>query len=207
MPKDLKALKTWLIDNNCKDVCMESTGKYWIPIFNVLESSCNVSVSHPKYVRAIPSKKTDKKDSIWIADVFKHGLVQPSFMPPLEIRQLRDLMRYRFKLVNLSDAQNSKMAVCLDHYDYINKCIEKLEKAILPLLANYQSQINLLLTVPSVQDISAVYILSKIGANMSVFTSANHLCSWVGLTPQSNESASKKNLLKFLELVYILNLY
>ena len=50
---DIKKLKQWLIDNNCKDVCMESTGKYWIPIFNILEDSCNITITHPKYVKAI----------------------------------------------------------------------------------------------------------------------------------------------------------
>ena len=50
---DIKKLKQWLIDNNCKNVCMESTGKYWIPIFNILEDSCNVTITHPKYVKAI----------------------------------------------------------------------------------------------------------------------------------------------------------
>ena len=265
LTKDIKHLKQWLIDNDCKDVCMESTGKYWIPIFNILEDTCHVVITHPKYVRAIPGKKTDKKDSIWIADIFKHGLVNPSFMPPLEIRQLRDLMRYRFKLLNcrtseknrfqnsltmsnimisnvvtdtfgktaqsilkkmlskndnltleeispllrknlkaspqeilesvqgnLTKEQNSKMEICLEHYDYINQCVDKLEKAILPLVANYQNEINLLLTIPGVQDVSAIYILSEIGSNMDVFVDDKHLCSWAGLTPQNNESAGKK---------------
>lgn len=83
-----------------KDVCMESTGKYQIPIFNILENTCHVIITHPKYVRAIPGKKTDKKDSILITDIFKYELVNPCFIPPFEIKQLRDLMRYRFKLLN-----------------------------------------------------------------------------------------------------------
>ena len=164
-------------------------------------------------------------------------------MPPLEIRQLRDLMRYRFKLLNcrtseknrfqnsltmsnimisnvvtdtfgktaqsilkkmlskndnltleeispllrknlkatpqeilesvqgnLTKEQNSKMEICLDHYDYINKSVDKLEEAILPLVANYQNEINLLLTIPGVQDVSAIYILSEI-----CYLKMNHL--------------------------------
>ena len=98
--KGLKELSQWLCENNCRDVCMESTGKYWIPVFNVLETTCNITLAHPKYVKAIRGKKTDKKDAQWIADLFKHDLVAGSFMPPLAIRQLRDLMRYRFKLTN-----------------------------------------------------------------------------------------------------------
>ena len=96
--KGLKDLLQWLLKHNCKDVCMESTGKYWIPVYNVLENDCTIVLAHPKYVKAIRGKKTDKKDAKWIADLFKHDLVAGSFMPPADIRQLRDLMRYRFKL-------------------------------------------------------------------------------------------------------------
>ena len=263
--KDILRLKQWIKDNNCKDVCMESTGKYWIPIFNILEDSCNVIITHPKYVKAITGKKTDTKDSVWICDLFKHNLVQGSFMPPLDIRQLRDLMRYRFKLTNcksseknrfqnsltvsnimisnvvtdtfgktsksilqlllsretnldiqditpllkknlksspqeildsiqgnLTQEQNSKMKVCLKHYDSIIECTNELERTILKLVLPYQKQIELILSVPGIQNISAITILSEIGTDMSVFKSCEHLCSWAGLTPQCNESAGKK---------------
>ena len=70
---DLLKLKQWLKSNNYFDVCME-TGKYWIPIFNVLEDEINVYLTHSKYVKAIKGKKTDKKDSKWIYDLFKHDL-------------------------------------------------------------------------------------------------------------------------------------
>ena len=93
--KDLRLCADWLSANNCKDVCMESTGIYWIPIYNILEASCKIVLAHPKYVKAIRGKKTDKKDAKWIADIFKHDLVSGSFIPPADIRQLRDLVRYR----------------------------------------------------------------------------------------------------------------
>lgn len=106
--KGLRELSQWLCENGCQDVCMESTGKYWIPVFNVLEESCNITLAHPKYVKAIRGKKTDKKDAKWIADLFKHDLVAGSFMPPLAIRQLRDLMRYRFKLTNFISSEKNR---------------------------------------------------------------------------------------------------
>lgn len=106
--EDLIKCREWLVSNNTLDVCMESTGKYWIPIFNILETECNCVIAHPKYVRSIPGKKTDKKDSKWIADMFKHGLVEPSFMPPADIRQLRDLMRYRNKLINIRTSEKNR---------------------------------------------------------------------------------------------------
>ena len=81
----LKTLLQWLLDRNCKDICMESTGKYWIPVYNILEQDCSIVLAHPKYVKAIRGKKTDKKDAKWIADLFKHDLVAGSFMPPANI--------------------------------------------------------------------------------------------------------------------------
>lgn len=111
--KGLKELLQWLLVNNCKDVCMESTGKYWIPVFNVLEDTCTIVLAHPKYVKAIRGKKTDKKDAKWIADLFKHDLVAGSFMPPADIRQLRDLMRYRSKLTNFMSSEKNRLQNCL----------------------------------------------------------------------------------------------
>ena len=110
---DLRRCAVWLSENNCRDVCMESTGKYWIPIYNILETTCNIVLAHPKYVKAIRGKKTDKKDAKWIADIFKHDLVSGSFIPPADIRQLRDLMRYRWKLTNFTTGEKNRAQNCL----------------------------------------------------------------------------------------------
>lgn len=109
----LKQLSEWLHSNSCKEVCMESTGKYWQPVYNILEATCKITLAHPKYVKAIRGKKTDKKDAKWIADLFKHDLVAGSFMPPADIRQLRDLMRYRFKLTNFQSSEKNRTQNCL----------------------------------------------------------------------------------------------
>jgi len=110
---DLRHLANWLSENNCQDVCMESTGKYWIPIYNILEPTCKVVLAHPKYVKAIRGKKTDTRDATWIADLFKHDLVAGSFIPPPDIRQLRDLMRYRVKLTNFTVGEKNRAQNCL----------------------------------------------------------------------------------------------
>ncbi len=110
---DLKLCRDWLESNECKHVCMESTGKYWIPIYNILESSCNVVLAHPKYVKSILGKKTDKKDAQRIADIFKHDLVSGSFIPPADIRQLRDLTRYMVKLTSFSTGEKNRAQNCL----------------------------------------------------------------------------------------------
>ena len=102
--------KNWLIEHKCFDVCMESTGKYWIPVFNILEteSKMNIVLVHPKYVKAIKGKKTDKKDSKWICDLFKHDLLKSSFIPPKDIRELRDLSRYHFKLICMRTSERNR---------------------------------------------------------------------------------------------------
>lgn len=97
---------------------MESTGKYWIHAYNILEVICKVVLAHPEYVKAIRGKKTDKKDAQWIADLFKHDLVASSFMPPLPIRQLRDLMRYRFKLINFMTSEKTVSRIALQSPTY-----------------------------------------------------------------------------------------
>jgi len=111
--KGLKELLQWLILHDCHDVCMESTGKYWIPVYNVLENDCDIVLAHPKYVKAIKGKKTDKKDAKWIADLFKHDLVAGSFMPSADIRHLRDLMRYRYKLICFMSSEKNRLQNCL----------------------------------------------------------------------------------------------
>ena len=262
----LRKLSEWLYSNSCTEVCMESTGKYWIPVYNVLEATCKITLAHPKYVKAIRGKKTDKKDAKWIADLFKHDLVAGSFMPPLAIRQMRDLMRYRFKLTNfrsseknriqncltvsniqlanvvsdtfgkssmkiidhllenptdkdfdfvpllhasmlhkvddirlaldgmITPEQRQKMNIILQHYDVLEKCKSNLESVILSLSEPYAKELTLVSTVPGIKNpFSAIAIISEIGVDMSVFSTAKHLCSWAGLTPQNNESAGKKH--------------
>lgn len=110
---DLRRLATWLASYNCRDVCMESSGKYWIPVFNALEKTCNVCLTHPKYVKAIKGKKTDKKDAKWISELFKCDLVRSSFIPPPDIRQLRDLCRYYVKLTSFVSSEKNRAQNCL----------------------------------------------------------------------------------------------
>lgn len=110
---DIQKFHDWLIENNCFHVCMESTGKYWIPIFNYLEADIDVCLTHPKYVKAIKGKKTDKKDSKWIADLYKFDLVRCSFIPPKDFRQMRELARYRFKLVCMKASEKNRIQNCM----------------------------------------------------------------------------------------------
>ena len=217
-------LQNWLVEKNCNIVCMESTGKYWIPIYNILEDTCKITLANPRHIKNFPGNKTDKRDSIWISDLHKHNLVRGSFIPPKEIRELRDLLRYRSKLVNfrsseknriqnsltvsnfmissvvsdtfgksassiikyamdnpdklldvdfkeflhrsmiakaeeinlsmqgsISKEQASKMKVCFDHYDYIEKCISQLDISISLLSSSLNPQIEMVTTTPGIK--------------------------------------------------------
>ena len=258
----LQLLAEWLAENNCRDVCMESTGKYWIPVWNVLELTCECVLAHPKYTKAIKGQKTDKRDAKWIADVFKHDMIHGSFIPPHEIRQLRDLVRYHFKLTSYTTGEKNRAQNCLTvsniklddvfsdvfgksasaivtrllennepfdvsefvdrrcktpiaeiqaavdgiicaqqaeklriiraHMDSLELCKANLESEILTVAKPFLPQINLVLTVPGIKTFSAVAVIGEIGADMSVFATSRHLCSWAGLTPQNDQSAGKK---------------
>jgi len=105
---DILRFKQWLLENDCRDVCMESTGKYWVPVYNLLEDEINVVVASPKWVRAVKGNKDDKKDSKWIGDLFRLGLVPGSFIPPKPIRVLREYTRYRYKLVSCKTSEKNR---------------------------------------------------------------------------------------------------
>ena len=106
--RNLLAFKQWLLDNNCKDVCMESTGKYWVPVWNILEGVVNVVIANPKWVSAVKGNKDDKKDSKWIGNLFRMGLVPSSYIPGKNIRILREFTRYRSKLVAMRASEKNR---------------------------------------------------------------------------------------------------
>jgi len=100
--------RQWLLDNDCHDVCMESTGKYWVPVFNLLEDNINVVIANPKWVKAVKGNKDDEKDSKWIGDLFRLGLVKGSYIPCKAIRILREYTRYRYKLVSCRSSEKNR---------------------------------------------------------------------------------------------------
>ena len=115
--------KQWLIENDCYDVCMESTGKYWYPIYNLLEDTIRLTIATPKWVRAVKGNKDDTKDSKWIGDLFRLGLVPGSYIPPKPIRILREYTRYRFKLVSCKSSEKNRFqnafTVCIVALDSV----------------------------------------------------------------------------------------
>lgn len=110
---DLIEFKKWLISNNCYHMCMESTGKYWIPVFNILEDKINVTIANPKWVRCVKGEKDDNKDAKWIADLFRLGMVRGSYIPSKEIRILREFTRYKCKLTGIRSGEMNRYHNCL----------------------------------------------------------------------------------------------
>lgn len=111
---DLIRFRDWLIDNDCFNVCMESTGKYYIPVYNALEGYIsNVVVANPKWVKCIKGEKDDNKDAKWISDLFKLGLVRSSFIPNKDFRILRELTRYKFKLTCIRTSEKNRFTNAL----------------------------------------------------------------------------------------------
>ena len=106
--------RNWLLDNDCQNVCMESTGKYYIPVYNALEGYIsNVVVANPKWVACIKGEKDDNKDAKWIADLFKLGIVRSSFIPSKDFRVLRELTRYVYKLTCIRSSEKNRFTNAL----------------------------------------------------------------------------------------------
>lgn len=112
--RDLLALRAWLHSEGCTHVAMESTGVYWKPVYALLEGAFEIVVANARHIKNVPGRKTDVKDAEWIADLLCHGLLRSSFVPPKPIRELRDLLRYRRKLVESRGAERNRLLKLLE---------------------------------------------------------------------------------------------
>jgi transposase len=263
--KALQELKEWLTSLGVTTVAMESTGVYWKPVFNVLEADFEILLVNARHVKNVPGHKTDKRDSRWLTKLLLSGLLQGSFIPPLEIRQLRDLFRYKRKLTGQVSAEKNRLQKILEdanvklssvvsdtfgvsatkiidallageenieelvklchgklkpkqaaleealvgklteHHKFMLRTIKKSIGNIEGIIAEvgrqieeqskaYEVEIELLQTIPGVGKESAIGIIAEIGVEMEVFPNEQHLASWAGMSPGTNESAGKKKV-------------
>jgi transposase len=114
MTPDLLRMYDWLTHQKCPIVAIESTGVYWKPVFNLLEPEIKVILVNPERVKPREGKKTDARDAQWLAQLLEHNMVEPSFIPPIEIRDLRDVVRYRTKLVEERAAEVNRVSKLLE---------------------------------------------------------------------------------------------
>lgn len=122
MTRDLREMGEWLHAHGVQRIAMEATGVYWKPIWNILEErrEFELLLVNAQHIKQVPGRKTDQKDSEWIADLLQHGLLRGSFVPPVEVRRLRDLTRMRASLQQ-------------DHAAYANRIQKVLEDANIKL--------------------------------------------------------------------------
>ena len=114
MTNDLRSLSEWMKEYGVTAVAMESTGIYWKPIFNILEDDFDIVLANAQHIKNVPGRKTDVKDCQWIAHLFRNGLISGSFIPPREIRELRDLTRTRRKLVGAMTSEKNRVQKVLE---------------------------------------------------------------------------------------------
>ena len=154
---DLIRFKDWLIENDCQNVCMESTGKYYVPVYNALEGHIsNVVVANPKWVKAIKGEKDDNKDAKWIADLFKMGLVRSSYIPYKDFRILREFTRYRYKLTNTKSSEKNRFTNALT----VGNC--KLDMVFTDIFGkSSQSIINIILNNDNFSDDDIISCIDK----------------------------------------------
>lgn len=112
--RDLVALRDWLVSEGCTHVGMESTGIYWQPVYAILEGACELMVGNAQHIKYVPGRKTDVKDSEWLAELVRHGLMAKSFVPPKPFRELRELLRYRRKLIESRTTSRNRLLRLLE---------------------------------------------------------------------------------------------
>lgn len=115
MTEDIFELINWIKQNNCECVAMESTGVFWKPIYNLLEvEQVPTLVVNARHIKNVPGRKTDVKDSEWIANLLKHGLLQGSYIPSRDQRELRELVRYRRSLIDERSREINRLQKVLE---------------------------------------------------------------------------------------------
>lgn len=261
--RDRRALAQWAQQLMPEVVVMESTGVYWKSPFAALEAVGIVAwVVNARHVKTVPGRKTDIADAQWLATLARAGLLRGSFVPPMQMRELRLVSRQRQKLVGMCSAEKNRLHKVLvdagirlsvlvsdihgraaramiqaliddrplhevldrkgrlragrdelfealstdqfsathrfvadeilQHIEQLEQRIARLDQYLLNALKPYEPQLTLLQTTPGIDRQGAAMLLVEIGADMSVFGSAERIASWVGICPGNNESAGKR---------------
>jgi transposase len=265
--KHRRQLTKWLQSNAIDMTVMESTGIYHKCIYKDLEKAgLPVQLVNARYVKQVPGRKTDVKDSQWLASLARFGLLKSSFVPPVDLGEIRLITRYRLKQQSILAGEKNRLHKVLDdsgirlgtvvsdingvsarqmiagliegkplkelvqlakgklkakshelreslegelsvqhrfllkqiqaHIDYLEKEVAELDQHLADAMKSYQGPIELLQTIPGIQQTSARTLVAEIGVDMSQFGSAEKLASWAGMCPGNNESAGKKKAVR-----------
>ncbi|GHO53284.1 IS110 family transposase [Ktedonobacter robiniae] len=260
---EIVALRDWIDAQHVSHIAMESTGIFWRPLYNLLEDEHTIILVNAHHIKSVPGRKTDVKDSEWIADLLRHGLLKASFIPPKPFRDVRDLMRYRKSLVYMRTEEINRLQKVLEtaniklasvatnvlgksgrqmiealiegeddphvltelavgklriklpqlqealegrveahhrlllkeivaHIDFLEQQMEHLLEEIEARMYPFKEALDLLMSIPGLQLLSALTILSEVGIDLSAFPSDKHFASWIGVCPGNKESAGKR---------------
>ena len=267
--KDLEELHEWLLQEEVEQVAMESTGVFWKCVWNIIEDEkYEIKLANAQEIKNMPGRKTDVKDSQWIAELLRCGLIKGSFVPGVEIRELRDLTRYKRKVKQQMSSEKNRIHKILqdanikittdisdifgdtgrkllnkiiegktitneelievtsgrgkaslrekipqikeglkgttrdhhrkmlkliyEHIEYLEKELEEIDKMIDEACNEYKHEIELLDSIPGIDEDSAKAIIAEIGVDMNQFPTVKNLTSWAGMSPGNNESAGVK---------------
>jgi transposase len=267
---ELERMREWLVAQHCTHVAMESTGVYWMPVYEVLEGTFEIVLGNPRHMANVPGRKTDVTDAYWIAKLLRHGLIQRNFVPPREIRELRQATRYRRKLLQtrtacllrvekllqcaniklssvatnifgvsgrlmldelsrgvndphylaelargtlrgkrgallrafrggLRPAEASLLRVELKVIADLEAQIARLDKLIAEKTKPYGEVLDLLDTIPGVNEILATDLIAEVGVDMKAWPSDRHFAAWTGTCPGNRESAGVRRRAKTRE--------
>src|SRR5215468_4658378 len=219
MTIELLGLVDWLTEAGITHVAMESTGEYWHPVYNLLEGHFTVLLVNAAHVKNVPGRKTDKADARWLAKLLRHGLLQASFIPPRGQRDVRDLTRYRTKLVQERAREVNRVQGVLERANIklasvVSDVMGVSSRAILAALVDgradpatmaelargrlrsklplLEQALILLDTIPGVDRRGAEMLVAEIGTDMSRFGTAARLAAWAGVAPGNDESAGTR---------------
>jgi transposase len=145
MTASVLEMRDWLKEQGCTHIAMEATGVYWKPIYNLLESDFEVLVVNAHHIKAVPGRKTDVKDAEWIADLLAHGLLSASFIPSAPQREVRELTRYRTKLVEERAREINRLQKTLEDTnlklgDVVSDVMGKASRMILSAIVNGETE-------------------------------------------------------------------
>lgn len=198
LTSSIREMGTYLKGVGVETVAMESTGIYWIPVWNILETmGFKLMLINPYLIKQMPGRKSDVKDAQWIAMLLQKQLLRGSLVPGARIRELRTYSRKYVKLqqrmTTALQAIERTLELCnIRITSFVTKIESKSVLSVVKLCTeHYSRELELLQTIPGIKLLAAMLIIAETGADMKAFENSGKFSGWTGLRPRNDESAGK----------------